>query len=433
MITSRAFATLACLYLAVTYFAARPALHDESNSYYSYGRNFLATGVYGQTKGESDNYREPGYGVFLAAALLPVQNAELATQLRWIAIVQSALFLIALVAFLRFAALPLELKSIFTLLALVSPTLWGAHSDIYSETIPISIAVVFLTLFSRADFARPHVVALASVLLGWLSLTKLYLMYLFPVALLALLSRKATRRLAIAPVVALAFLACWSLRSHHVDRFADPDHRTVLQLAGKVYRPELWNLREEWRPALLASCCLNTCTSQYGAATCGKFSWTVSDNIAYALIQDWKDHPEKHEPNLLHEVLHHWLATLPMQLVGSGLELLRMMFFEAPPVWPDSPGVWRVFAQIWHLFGSLLLWAFAAMGAFAVARSSDPGVRRAGALAGLFLVYHFLFMAQVTNVQRYTQPVIPYLYFFVAASVLHPRLSRLAGRVFRAP
>jgi hypothetical protein len=421
----RLFSILAALYLLVTFLGARPALHDESEAYYQYGQNLLATGTYGITPGVSDDFREPGYGTFLAAAALPVHGAALGTQLHFIVLVQALLFLLSLAAFLRYARLPEGLKAAFALLALFSPTLWGAHSDIYSETIPISIAVVFLTIASRPDFARVALVGVAAALSGWLAITKLYLMYFFPFALVGLLGRKATRPAALAPFFALLCLAGWSARSHFVARAEEPHHRTILQLAGKVYRPELWDLKREWKPALLASCCLNTCSRRYGAAACDKFTWTVSDNIAYQLLQDAKDHPERHDPNLLQEVLRHWWNTLPMQLVGSGLELLRMVFFEAAPVWPESGGAWRAFAQVWHLFGSLALLALAVWGALAAASSREAGVTRASALGAGFLLYHFIFMAQVTNVQRYTQPVIPHLYFFAAMGIV-ALLSRRA-------
>ncbi|MGZ3650418.1 MAG: hypothetical protein ACXWSC_04455, partial [Bdellovibrionota bacterium] len=76
-----------------------------------------------------------------------------------------------------------------------------------------------------------------------------------------------------------------------------------------------------------------------------------------------------------------------------------------------SPGAWKLFAQLWHVFGSFLLWLLVLAG---ISRLRDPGARRAGLVAGAVIAYHFLFMAQVTNVQRYTEPVIPFLYFFAA-------------------
>ncbi|MGZ3662776.1 MAG: hypothetical protein ACXVCK_21950, partial [Bdellovibrionota bacterium] len=415
---NRLLCLLALAYLVITVAAARPSLHDESEAYYHYGKNFLATGTYGLEKGRSDNFREPGYGLFLAAVTAPAQlfSPSLEPELRWIVFVQAALFVASILFFLWASELPEKVKFYFALLALLSPTLWGAHSDIYSETITIDIAVILITLLSRADFFRWRSLVSAAFLCGWLALTKLYLMYFFPLVLLApivavLRGRPGLWRALVVPGFALLCLFGWSWRGHHVDRPEAADHRTILQLAGKVYRHRLWNLREEWKPALLASCCLNTCAQKYGAPVCNKFSWTVSDGVGYALMQDFADHPERHEKNLLHEVLGYWWSTLPMQIVSSGLELLRMAFFEAAPVWPDSPGAWKLFAQLWHVFGSFLLWLLVLAG---ISRLRDPGARRAGLVAGAVIAYHFLFMAQVTNVQRYTEPVIPFLYFFAA-------------------
>jgi hypothetical protein len=435
----RIFFVLAAAYLALIFFRAAPALHDESLSYFEYGVNLVRTGTYGSVPGVSDDLREPGYGTYLAVVMAPalfferVSAAPLSQEflLRWIVCAQALCFLACLWAFLRFARLPERLKWFCAALALLSPTLWASNGDIYSEPVAVCGAFLLMTLISREGWRKPRALVAGSVICTWLLLTKMYWMYFFPlvVAGAILAGLRARSRfalpLAVPCLVAVLVMLAWGQR--RVERPQLEHMRTILQLAGKVYRHESWNLATEWKPALLASCCLATCSERYGVV-CDKFTWTVSDNVGYALVADWQQHPERHEKNLLAEILLHWARTFPEQILSSGLELLRIVFFEAATVYPDSPAWWRWFGKLWHLLGSAAIGTLALLGMFRLRRTEDPGLRRTALLAGAFVLYHLVIMAQVTNVQRYSVPMLPYLYFFAAAA-----LSGRRGEVSERP
>ncbi len=438
---------ICCLvYLAITELASVPTLENESEAYLGYGQNLLHTHTYGVVPGVSDDYREPGYGIFLALANSPLFVAEKifglsldqSQQLHWLIFIQAAFFLVALGFFLAYSELPEPVKGAFVFLALLSPTLWGANAVIYSETVAISIAILLMTIFSRSDLFRRRQLILAGLLCGFLLMTKMYLMFLPPMAILAIAGLQAIHfkrtgmvnwrnsRLLIVPLIALLFFAAWKTRSQFIEKREADNTRIILQLGGKVYRHKIWNLPEEWKPALLASCCSATCARKYGTGICDKYNFRRSDDIGYEVLAEWRQRPAaERKGSLVRSVLMYWWSTLPIQIVGSGLEFLRMAFFEGATVTSSSPELWKKIAQLWHFFGSLLMWALAFFGFSRIWRVHAPVIRQVVLLAVVFLVNHILLMSQVTNVQRYFCTVLPWIYLLAAFAVIGKRRATI--------
>lgn len=439
-------ALICALYAVLVALTASPNLHDESEAYFQYGQNLLTTGTYGVVPGEPDDLREPGYGFFLAAVLAPARliSTEQAFLLRWIVLVQAALFALAAYFFFQRSQLPIVLRSILLGLLLLSPTLAGANSVIYSESIVISLMVVILAALAGPAFPRPPTLALIGACAGYILLTKMYLLFFVPLSLLGFLAaalwlrgaglgREAAMRFILVMALASLPFLLWSARSRGVEKRHRDNDRIVIQLAGKVYRHKDWNLREEWKAALLASCCISTCVRKYGAQSCDKFTWVRSDPLGYQVLQMWKDRPpEQKQKSVLRETLEYWWSTLPIQLVSSGLELLRISFVEGARVTPESGALWRGFAQAWHVFGSLMVWLLA-FGGLAVAwKEREEAYLRRASVGGFALVlYHLVFMSQVTNVQRYSVPILPWLYWFAALALWRLFLLAKAARLAR--
>lgn len=424
---------LCALYAILVALTASPNLNDEAEAYFNYGRNLLDTGTYGVVAGVPDDLREPGYGFFLAAAMAPARLflSEQAAILRWLVLVQASLFAGAAFFFFQRAQLPLLLRWIALGAFLLSPTLIGANGAIYSEAIVISLMLVILTALSGPGFPRPRSLAVIGMAASYILLTKMYLLLFVPIGAAAFLlaavrlkgaglGREAAMRLLVVTVLATLPFLVWSARGQRAEKRHKHNDRIIIQLAGKVYRHTKWNLREEWKPALLASCCASTCLAQYGADTCNKFTWITSDPMGYAVLQEWKDRPEEQRrKSVLRETLEYWWSTLPIQIVSSGLELLRIAFFEGASVSPESGFLWKKFAQLWHFFGSLLVW-FLALGGLFVAWKEGKGdafIRRASIGGAALIVYHLVFMSQVTNVQRYSVPLLPWFYWFASLAV----------------
>lgn len=436
---------LCALYAFVVVLTANPNLNDEAEAYFNYGRNLLDTGTYGVVAAVPDDLREPGYGVFLAAAMAPARLfvSEQAAMLRWLVLVQASLFAAAAFFFFLRAQLPLALRWIVLGTFLLSPTLAGANGAIYSEAIVITLMLVILTALAGPGFPRPRSLAVIGLACSYLLLTKMYLLFFVPIGAVAFLlaavrlrgaglGREAAMRLLVVTVLAMLPFLVWSARGRGLEKRHKHNDRIIIQLAGKVYRHTKWNLPEEWQPALLASCCASTCLAKYGAETCNKFTWITSDPLGYQVLQEWKDRPEEQKrKSVLRETLEYWWSTLPIQIVSSGLELFRIAFFEGATVSPESSAIWRKFAQLWHFFGSLLIWLLA-LGGLLVARKegeTDPFVRRASIGGFALIFYHLVFMSQVTNVQRYSVPLLPWFYWFASLALwrlfLRARASRL--------
>jgi hypothetical protein len=436
---------LCAIYAIIVVFTASPNLNDEAEAYFNYGRNLLDTGTYGVVAGVPDDFREPGYGFFLAAAIAPARPflSGQEAMLRWLVLVQASLFACAVFFFFQRAQLPLALRWFTLGVFLLSPTLAGANGAIYSEAIVITLMLVILTALAGPGFPRPRSLAVIGLAASYLLLTKMYLLFLVPIGAAAFLvaavrmkgaglGREAAMRLLVVTVlVSLPFLA-WSARGRGLEKRHKHNDRIIIQLAGKVYRHKQWNLREEWKPALLASCCASTCLNRYGAGTCNKFTWITSDPLGYQVLQEWIDRPpEQKKKSVLRETLEYWWSTLPIQIVSSGLELVRIAFFEGASVSPESGFLWRKFAQLWHFFGSLLVWAIALAGMFLAwkERKTDSFIRRASIGGGALIVYHLVFMSQVTNVQRYSVPLLPWFYWFASLALWRLFLAAKASKL----
>ncbi len=426
-------AVLGILYVAIILITAKPNLHDESEAYFNYGLNLVRTGVYGIVPAIPDDLREPGYGFFLSVILRPLVYfiQEQSALLYWIVFVQAAAFAIAVFLFFQISTLPDALKKIVVLAFFLSPTFAGAHSLIYSESIVITLMVLILALLTGRGFPSPLSAGLLGACGGYILLTKMYFIFLIPIGCLAAIAGfffgpkfgwKRAHSLglfAVAAIVAAPFFA-WSIRSKDLEKRHRNNDRVIIQLAGKVYRHRDWDLSKEWKAALTASCCISTCARKYGAEVCDKFTWVKSDPLGYSVLQSWLDRPSSEKnKSVLRETLEYWWSTLPIQIVSSGLELIRIAFIEGPRVDADSAAFWKRFARLWHFFGSIAVWILALRGVWVayIEGRSNSSLRRASLLGFVLVGYHLLFMSQVTNVQRYSQSILPWIYWFSALSV----------------
>ncbi len=412
------------LYLGAIWFGAQPDLSNDSFSYYSYAKNFAQTGVYGVQPGVPDNGREPGYGIFLGAAIFPVVSFFQVGKdflLKWMVIAQTLFFLFSLFLFYKKSSLHLQIKNIFVAIALLSPTFFLAHSILFSESLALSLMILIL---AYGDQFRVRY-GILGVLFGLLLITKLYFLLLALLLLLGslffmlycykktkVLERRALS-LAYIASIALVFPLSWNIRTAlSVDN--PPTNRMLFVLVGKVYRPTIWNFREEWSAALAASVGSNFCDRKFGEEVCWKYDYRLGDKLAESFL---KISENVDGFSAKKEVAFYWLRTFPMQMVGSFLEVLRMVFFEFITFPSDAPQGLRLFGQAWHVLGSALVWALVILG-WKKSWSSYHGV-----LAMIFLGYHILIMSQLTNVQRYIVPVLPCMYLLASWGVI--RLQEL--------
>ena len=107
------------------------------------------------------------------------------------------------------------------------------------------------------------------------------------------------------------------------------------------------------------------------------------------------------------------------QLLGNGLELLRMFFFEAVLDSTTFPKPMQGFLRAWHILGSGLFWIFilASWTHFWLQKDSSGAERSIFLLCAGFIAYHAATMSQITNVVRYVFPILPFLYYFVADGI----------------
>jgi hypothetical protein len=298
------------VYFAISLSLARPDLSNDSRAYFSYARNLVDTGVYGDAPGLPDMAREPGYGAFLAVLLFAFDHVQSFTgwigtstesALMWVVFWQILLSVLAFALMAFKSGLPARYRWPIFLVSLLSPTLWGASTVIYSETLVISLMAIFMFFAFRAFTGKTRFwrnAIGAGGAWGAIVLTKGYLEYTIPVALLAGLilaglkwrrgseeeSRARLRKwlLAVALVSSL-FAGGWSVRNRAVLGDQRSSRRMLNAIAGKVLRVQKFNMPKELTTALAAAVGTNFCNDIYGKSACFLYTIDGADSIGFPL------------------------------------------------------------------------------------------------------------------------------------------------------
>lgn len=430
------------------------AAYFDSLQYLQYGRNLLEQGIYGFQSGEPDMNREPGYGVFLAGLLWLVKSLGLVRDLAaaaepanviWLKTIQAYVLFLSAAACAFLGAFPARVRKPFFLVVILSPTCIGAVREIYSEALAIPLSLLLLCFVSRALSSGGVLFpALAGALFGAMVLTKSYFhfaSYVFLLAFIFFRGRQiyewAARRVALRPLLRFpvplllfclflgGFLSqqAWSLRNARLFGANASEARLSIALAGKVARLDRARWGKDLGPAIAASLGTNFCDKLYNPERCSLFDYRGCDVIGNEVRLDYENRlPTKTEADssLKRDMVKLWFARPFTQLFGSGLELLRMFFFEAVLDAGTLPSLLQVPARAWHIVGSLAFWCLILVSFTRHRRHWGrlPQVERQLALFCLaLLAYHAAMMAQITNVVRYVFPILPFLYYFTADGI----------------
>lgn len=420
--------------LVVTSAGEVSGAYFDSLQYLQYGKNLLLHGVYGYQAGVADMNREPGYGTYLGALMLLVGYDTF-----WIKALQAFTLFVCAGTCAAWGGLPRRLRKPFFFLAILSPTCIGAAREIYSEALAIPLSLLFLLAVSRSLSRSSYVsAAFSGVLFAALVLTKSYFYYasflflllgtLASVPRIKFFSSLGNPRLLVFLLIAIGAggifaQQAWNLRNRSVFGENASEARLAIALAGKVARLDRADWPRDLLPSVAGSLGTNFCDKLYGESRCALFDYRGCDVIGNQFkVQFEQSHPTKiaAEAALKREMLQLWFRRPVTQLYGSGLELLRMFFFEAVLDAGTLPWLLQVPARAWHILGSLLFWSLILI---SFTRHRRHWARlganeRALALLGLLLIaYHAATMAQITNVVRYVFPILPFLYYFTADGI----------------
>lgn len=434
--------------VAIAYAVAASSLGQISGAYFDseqyihYGWNLLESGQYGATIGRPDMNREPAYAAYLAGLLwtlklfganLSVQSLLKPDHLFFVKGLQ-ALTLFLCAGFTAFRAqLPVRLQWPFFLLAILSPSCISIVREIYSEALAVPLALLLLGCVSLSFKTKTRIPSFAAGLFfGLMVLTKSYLYFasflFLSIAAISLLPRLRIPRTAVLLFLCMglsgfAAQKAWDFRNLRVFGENASEARLSIALAGKVARLHEAEWPKDLAPALAASLGTNFCDGIFGPDRCSRFDYRGCDVIG---LQNLLKYKEQYVTNraadsaLKKDMFSLWMRRPATQLFGSGLELLRMFFFEAVMDSGTFPDVLRLPARIWHLAGSLIFWAFI-LTSFTRHRRHwslmDLQERSLALGCALVIAYHAFSMAQITNVVRYVFPILPLLYYFVADGI----------------
>lgn len=425
---------------AVTSLGKSAGVFFDSQQYVSYGRNWLATGVYGDTPGVPDMNREPGYGTFLAGVFFLVKQTGLVGDLAaiaepgnifWARLAQ-AFLLFSCAGFCAFGGgLPARLRRPFFLLAILSPTLVGAAREIYSEALAIPLSFLLLGCVSRA-LARGSKGAGAGVAIAQalLVLTKSYL-YPLSLALLPFTAVAAWRRqyrfawLVALPLALGGITAqkAWDARNRALFGDGGNEARKSIAIAGKIARIDHASWRQDLPVALAASVGTNFCDARFGAERCQFFDYRGCDVIGNEILNDYRaryGNGRETDRKIQGDMIALALRRPFSQITGSLLELFRMALFEAVQDATSLPKALQNAARAWHVVGSFGGWVLILVSCATFwrrRRGWEPGEAPLFAFCAILVLYHAVTMSQITNVVRYVFPILPFLYYFVADGI----------------
>lgn len=454
--TPRVFYVGIVLYAILTCLLGSPNLSNDSGQYFNYANFLLTTRVYGQKEGIPDADREPGYGAFLALARAPVEigakvigvNISTPFLLKWFVFWQAFLgfAMAALAAFCT--SLPRSVGRIFFAILVLSPTVWGTHSVIYSETLAISLLLFFLWALDRAVCdAAPKSAILAGAAWGMLALTKGYFELAstisFALASVCFVLGRPTRMsrchsalILLGTLVAITMQSAWSFRNRFTlgPNMATP--RIAYALAGKVLRAETFVVPRELPIALSAAIGTNLCNRLYSETACLKYEIRGSDQLGIAAWAKYKARmptPAEAQKALVHDMIIRYFDHPGLQIFATLLEVVRMSFFEAPQSIQSGVGALDMLPRVWHFAGSILAWVVAWAGFFAIRRQnmhSKLACSHLWIFCGVLVLYHYVVMSQTTNLVRYIYPVLPAIYLYCAFGwrSIRSSLRNLAGK-----
>ncbi len=438
---------------AATSLGSVSSAYFDSAQYLQYGKNLIEEGYYGfHTK--PDMNREPGYGIYLAGIIFISKITGLIKDLSslsephnvfWIKWIQSLfLYLVAGICAFR-CGFPNRLQKPFFFLLVLSPTSIGAMREIYSEALSIPLSVILLcTIFRSLSNHSLRWQLLSGLFFGAAVLTKSYLYYAswaFLLVLVATLigtlwktsnlrsSRWQPLNRPIFGLLLCLFLGgfsaqqIWNSRNTRVFGQNVTETRLSIAIAGKVARLDRAEWTKDLLPAIAASLGTNFCDKFFDPERCSLYDYRGCDVIGNEVRVDYESRfPTKSAADraLKHAMIALWFERPVTQLFGSGLELLRMFFFEAFLDAGTLPSAFFLPARAWHILGSLLFWGLILVSLTRHRRhwTRISPAERYCALFCLFMVaYHATTMAQITNVVRYVFPILPFLYYFVADGI----------------
>ncbi len=444
-------AGLAYSFLAIS-LGETSAAYFDSLQYLQYGRNLLEQGIYGYQPGVADMNREPTYGVYLAGLIGLAKGLGLITDFSalqapenvfWLKFFQAFVLFLSAGACSFWGALPRRVQKPFFLLVILSPTCLGAMREIYSEALAIPISLLLLCFVSRSLAGQSKLPALLSGLIfGVAVLTKSYFYFAsFAFLLLGLLLVLSRYRPAIARFLTssmptntalllftlglggISAQQYWNFRNTQLFGENTSEARLSIALAGKVARLERAEWPRDLPVSIAGSLGTNFCDKIYGSERCSLFDYRGCDVIGNEVRVDY----EKRLPTLRQadsalkrDMFKLWFSRPITQLYGSGLELLRMFFFEAVLDAGTLPRVLQAPARAWHILGSLMLWGFILLSFTRHCRQwarLTPQEMGVALFCVLLVGYHAASMAQITNVVRYVFPILPFLYYFTADGI----------------
>ncbi len=412
-------------------------VYYDSKQYFDYACNLLQSGVYGLIPGTPDMGREPGYGIYLSGLFSLIRGIGFAPDLASIARPENIFWVKMLQAFVLFCcagitaflgALPKRIRWAFFLILIFSPSTISAMRELYSEALAIPLAVLWIYFVSKALQGNCPLPFLGvGIIQALLVLTKSYLYYasfLFLLIALAFALRRKWRpifyvSLAIATGGFVAQKG-WNYRNSTMLGQNAHEPRLSLMLAGKIARIDTVNLGEDLSVALAASIGTNFCDRHFGMDRCKNFDYRGSDQKGYeTLVRYWerKESGAMVDQMLRRDMLRLYFQKPFTQIFGSGLEILRMFFFESVLDTGTLPRPLQPLGRAWHVAGSLLLWLLILVSwchffnAWATFAEAERGLIL---LCSSLPLFHVITMAQITNVVRYIFPVLPFFYFFAA-------------------
>lgn len=428
-------------------------LWQDSQLYFAYARNFLDTGVYGVLPNIPDMDREPGYALFFAGILKALRftgiikaydDAGVTPGLYMVVMVQGAILFVS-ACLVSFHSLVIKKSQVILfILLLLSPSLLTCQREMYSEALAVPLSLFLLWGFAqsinrqKSSGKNTWYAVLCGVFWAGMVLTKAYFNYMsFLFLLLSAgiffynerrgsfsrfphdLTKRMTVTFGILAVFGFGASKAWDIRNRRQFGSDVAVFREANALAGKVARLDQARLFDNLNVAFAASLGSNYCNRVYGYDRCVPFDIRGCDLIGAKL---WGEYTAKYSTKseamkaLTKDMIGLYLTHPLVQVVGSGFEVLRMLFFEATHVFNRTPQFIQKIMSVWHFGGSLIFLVSAIFG-LTQFRSQDPFTLALYGLASVFIFYHFFVMSQVTNLVRYIYPIIPFIYLWVALGI----------------
>ncbi len=434
--------TLALSYLGSVLALGLPDLSNDSGAYLKYARTRIDSGIHGhEIQNGPDMHRELGYPFFIASVLRPFEwivGREDVFALKWITFCQGLFFLTALACLVFLPGSSQRYRRVFAAVLFLSPTLWGAHTVIYSESLAATLVIfAFVAAFRSVETQSLGACLAFGLLIGLQGLVRYSQVYWvffcgfvggFASIYFRVRGQSAlASKLFLSGILAILCVASWNLRNRLVLGPEAYSIREPIVLAGKILRVESIDLFNHLPQALVCAVGTNLCQRIYGEAASFPFEIRESDRLG---IKAWKDHVESYTGSATarfrdfrKQYFRRYLDHPFLQFVGSLVEMVRIGFCESVPPFGTRGLSFTFFPRIWHFAGSLLVWALFWSGLSTLSRA-ERSVRLVMVLSLAWITYHFALMSQVTNLVRYVIPLLPCIYAVGALFVL--RLANTA-------